>query len=95
MLINFSSKDLNKLKSIIDDSACKTDNDPLFKTTILCIGDAIYHHIAIRQMFPSARVLVLRDDYLLAGLPDTAKVKLIAYEDWVSLSIENTPVITV
>jgi hypothetical protein len=95
MLINFSSKDLNKLKSIINDSPCKTDNDSLRKTTILCIGDAIYHHIAIRDMFPSVRVLVLRDDYLLAGLPETAEVKLIAYEDWVSLSIENTPVITV
>lgn len=92
MLINFTSTDLIKLRSILGENHGSAS---LRETIILCIGDGIYHHLTIRDMFPDVTVLVLRDDYLLSGLPEKDMMTLVDYQDWVSLSVENTPVITI
>jgi sulfur transfer complex TusBCD TusB component (DsrH family) len=89
MLINFMSNDIEKLRSLLNNSS------DVFQSTIVCVGDAIYHQDSVGNMFPNAKVFVLQDDMLLAGLSTDLSNKVIDYTTWVSLSIENTPVITV
>lgn len=89
MLINFMSNELEKLALLLDRNSAR------FELTIVCVGNAVYHQEAVSKMFPNAKVFVLQDDMLLAGLSTDLSNKVIDYTTWVSLSIENTPVITV
>ena len=89
MLINFMSNEIEKLRLLLN------RNSVDFQSTIVCVGDAIYHQEAVAKIYPNATVFVLQDDMLLAGLSVDARSNAIDYTTWVSLSIENTPVVTV